>query len=142
MKIKFLSYGHKFYEAEGKPAPAHDFLFSLRDLVNPYWVPELKDFHGLEKPIQEFFEADPGSQDRLQKLSVLVEDFINDFLRNKHRTDDCNLTFAFKCTGGRHRSVYFAQTVADLMQAKIKDSRLKFEVEHIDLPRYSSMTAS
>lgn len=142
MKIKFLSYGHKFYEGENKPAPAHDFLFSLRDLINPYWVPELKDFNGLEEPIQNFFEADPASQERLEKLSSLVEDFIKDFIKNSNRTEDCSLSFAFKCTGGRHRSVYFAEKIYQKIQSKIQDPKLNFEIEHVDLPRYSSVISS
>lgn len=142
MKIRFLSYGHKFYEGEGKPAPAHDFLFSLRDLINPYWVPELKEFNGLDKSIQDFFEADPESQNRLQKLSSLVEDFTKDFLANQNRTEDCSLSFAFKCTGGRHRSVYFADQIYQKISKLIKDPRVQFEIEHVDLPKYNSVINS
>jgi len=135
MKIKIISYGHKFHEAEGKAPPEHDFLFSLRDLVNPYWVPELKEFNGLDQEIIEFFEKDEGSQDRLEKINCLIKDFVEDFTSNKHRTDDCSLTFAFKCTGGKHRSVYFAQTIFDKLSPEISD-KVKVELEHIELPRY------
>lgn len=135
MKIKIISYGHKFYEAEGKPAPAHDFLFSLRDLVNPYWIPELKNFNGLDDQIIEFFEKDYGTQERLTKIECLIDDFITDFSSNKHRTPDCSLTFAFKCTGGKHRSVYFAQRIFENLNSKL-EKKLEVELEHIDLPKY------
>ena len=135
MRIKIISYGHKFYEAEGKPAPYHDFLFSLRDLVNPFWVPELKDYCGKDQEIVKFFEKDDNTLERLAKVESLIDDFIRDFLNNKHRTDDCYLTFAFKCTGGKHRSVYFAETIYKKLASKLEE-RIKVEIEHLDLPRH------
>lgn len=138
MKIKIISYGHKFYEEEGKPAPYHDFLFSLRDLKNPFWVPELKEFNGTQKEIIEFFEKDPGTQDRVEKTYQLIYNFIEDFTNNKTREDDAMQTYAFKCTGGKHRSVYFAE----LMKKRLKEASKSFsreievELEHIDLHRY------
>ena len=135
MKIKIISYGHKFHEAEGKAPPAHDFLFSLRDLINPYWVPELKKFNGLDEEIKKYFEKDSGTQERLAKVDALVKDFATDFTKNKHRTEDCSLTFAFKCTGGKHRSVYFAQTIFDRVSSDF-DEKAKVELEHLEMHRY------
>lgn len=146
MKIRIISYGHKYYEEIGEPAPHHDFLFSLRDLANPFWIPELKEFHGLETKIIEFFEKDPGTQGRLTRVIKLIEDFISDFVGNKNRDDSATLTFAFKCTGGKHRSVYFAQSVFEDLQKKLpqlSDSRtLELEVDHIDLVRYTTAPKS
>jgi UPF0042 nucleotide-binding protein len=139
MNIKFISYGYKYYEAEGLAAPEHDFLFNLRDLNNPYWIPELKPFCGLDSEILDFFERDSATQERLRKISDLVKDFINDFLTNERRTleGESGLIFAFRCTGGKHRSVYFADLVYKYMvKAFHTEPELSFAVEHIDLPRY------
>lgn len=135
MKVKVISYGHKFYEGESKAPPYHDFLFSLRDLVNPFWVPELKEFNGLDSQVIEFFEKDEGTQTRLKKVDELIRDFIKDFCGNKHRTPECSLTFAFKCTGGKHRSVYFAQSIFKKLSEELDDS-VQVELEHVDLPKY------
>lgn len=143
MKIKFISYGHKFYEAEGIAPPYHDFLFNLRDLKNPYWIPELKPHHGLETPIQEFFGSDENIQERLNQIIDMTMKFIKDFAENESRTHEDHLVFAFKCTGGKHRSPYFA----DQSYLKIKEllaknpelnSKVILEVEHIDLHKYLS----
>ncbi len=138
MKIKFISYGHKFYEEEGKPAPYHDFLFSLRDLKNPYWVPELKDFNGLDKEIIDYFKVDENIQDRLQRIFDLLEKFIIDFKNNSNRPADSCIVVAFKCTGGKHRSVYFAQNLYDLFSNTEHEicKQLDYELEHVDLHRY------
>lgn len=140
VKIRIISYGHKYYEEIGEPAPYHDFLFSLRDLANPYWIPELKGYHGLEPKIIEFFEKDPGTQERLNKVAKITIDFIKDFTSNQNRDESSSLTFAFKCTGGKHRSVYFAQNVYEYLQQNLSDiansRKLEIEVEHVDLPKY------
>lgn len=144
MKIRIISYGHKYYEELGEPAPYHDFLFSLRDLANPFWIPELKGFHGLEPQIIEFFEKDPGTQSRLNKIISITEDFILDFTKNQNRDESSSLTFAFKCTGGKHRSVYFAQCVYESLQKNIEQfsnqRKIELEVEHVDLPRYITVS--
>lgn len=147
MKFRFISYGYKYYEELGEAAPAHDFLFNLRDLDNPFWIEELRPLHGLEDGIIKFFDQNAGIQVRLSKIEDLVRDFIEDALRNSSRSDADTVTFAFRCTGGKHRSVYFAQRIFNNIRDNFKDKeiapetekKLEFEVEHIDLPRYQGI---
>lgn len=138
MKIKFISYGHKFYEEEGKMPPSHDFLFSLRDLKNPFWVPELKEFNGLDQEIIDFFNDDANIVDRQNKIFDLIQSFIIDFKSNENRDPSSEMVFAFKCTGGKHRSVYFAQAMYDRFSGTEDKicSQLDYELEHVDLHRY------
>lgn len=147
MKIRFISYGYKFYEAEGKAPPSHDFLFSLRDLPNPYWDLELRPHSGLDDVIKDFFKKQSGVQDRLQMVKKLTHDFIVDFCANENRSDDDVLTFAFRCTGGKHRSVYFAESVYQYVNAEFagkinggvnSGKNLEIEIEHIEMHRYVS----
>ena len=144
MKFRFISYGIKYYEELGEKPPVHDFLFNLRDLSNPFWVPELKGKHGLEDEIIEFFGKDENIQTRIGKIQDLAEDFIEDALANNYRSGVATITFAFRCTGGKHRSVYFAETIFKNIQSIYANKNIKhegiesveFEVEHVDLPRY------
>lgn len=141
MKIRFISYGHKFYEAESKAPPYHDFLFNLRDLTNPFWIAELKPFNGLQEPIRQFFAKDTMVQERLEEIKQLSFKFIVNFANNQSRTQDDSLVFAFKCTGGKHRSPYFAESCFQALQEMINadsglKSKLDLEIEHIDLERY------
>ena len=140
MLIRIVSYGHKFYEEQGINPPEHDFLFSLRDLKNPFWIPELREFTGLDPEIQNFFSAQNDIQERLEKIKTLISDFVRDFKSNQSRTTESELCFAFKCTGGKHRSVYFAQAIFDFLNQELKQStELSLEIEHVDLPRYQSI---
>jgi RNase adapter protein RapZ len=142
MLIKLISYGYKYYEAEGKEAPEHDFLFSLRDLINPFWIPDLKPLTGLDSRIIEFFERDLRTQRKLDSISDLCIEFIEDFISNESRKENDSLIFAFRCTGGKHRSVYFAETVykrvlAQFNKSKLVGRDLEIKIEHVDLPRHS-----
>jgi UPF0042 nucleotide-binding protein len=137
MKIKIISYGHKFYEELNEVPPYHDFLFSLRDFINPYWVPELKEMTGLDQQIHDFFEKDERTIKRLDKIEDLIKDFIDNFLENAHRSDRDQLVFAFKCTGGKHRSVYFAHKIFERLKNHYKES-LNYELDHVDLVKYIS----
>lgn len=139
MKIRFISYGYKYYEELGEKAPEHDFLFHLRDLPNPYWDLDLRDFCGLDPEIIKFFEASELTMKRLKDIQGLAKDFIQDFLSNENRQPEDQLTFAFRCTGGKHRSVYFAQSCYELFKQDTVLQALDFELEHIDLPRYSAV---
>ena len=141
MKFRFISYGIKYYEEIGEAAPRHDFLFNLRDLNNPFWIPELKGLHGLEPEIRDFFAKDDNIQNRLDKIADLVKDFIEDALNNSHRSNVESITFAFRCTGGKHRSVYFAQSVFEKVQQIFEDREAGFEVEHVDLHRYLDLSS-
>ena len=105
-------------------------------MANPFWVPELKGFHGLEQPIKDFFAKEESVQSRLVQINDLTLKFIRDFQANQSRNDDDSLTFAFKCTGGKHRSTYFAQSCYEAMKAALLETNLELEVEHIDLNKY------
>jgi UPF0042 nucleotide-binding protein len=143
MKFKFISYGYKYYEEQEVSAPQHDFLFNLRDLANPFWVPELKPLTGLDDKIIEFFTKDEKIQTRLQKIADLMIDFIDDALTNSFKYEDKTHIVAFRCTGGKHRSVYFAEKLYEIVKehyaSKIANEQLAemFSVEHVDLPRYA-----
>ncbi len=136
MKIKIISYGYKFYEEQGLTPPKHDFLFNLRDLNNPFWVPELKPFCGRDKLIQDFFAKDEAAQSRLSMITSLAKDFIDDFLSNPFRQEADEIVFAFRCTGGKHRSVYFAEKLYQALEPTFRE-RLNLEVDHVDLQRHA-----
>ncbi len=138
MKIKVISYGYKFYEELGLMPPKHDFLFNLRDLNNPFWVPELKPFNGKDVQIQEFFLKDTDSQIRLKQIQELAKNFVHDFMTNSSRKPDDELVFAFRCTGGKHRSVYFAEQVYKSLVESYA-TKLALEIEHVDLKRHATV---
>jgi len=101
--IVFESFGFKY----GLPRDV-DFVFDVRFLPNPHWVPELKPYTGLDRPVIEYFEQ----QDVVAKFQQHLEYFIATWLPDIERNNRSYLTVAIGCTGGQHRSVYVAQQLA------------------------------
>lgn len=102
LKIYCISFGFKY----GAPKEA-DLVFDVRCLPNPFYIPELKQHTGLEEPVRNFvmkFEQARG-------LEVKLLDLL-DYLLPLYRAEGkSQLTIAVGCTGGKHRSVVFAELI-------------------------------
>ena len=103
MSIQLISFGYKF----GIPLEA-DLVFDTRFIQNPYYVPELREHSGLTEPVRDFVLAQPGAAEYLDKIDDLVEFGVPAFAAE----GKANLTIGIGCTGGRHRSVVFAEELA------------------------------
>lgn len=101
--LLFESFGFK----HGIPLDA-DLVFDVRCLPNPHYVAELRPLTGCDVPVQNFLEASPDAMALLADIRGFVENWLPCFIRD-HRA---YLTVAIGCTGGQHRSVYFAETLA------------------------------
>lgn len=102
MHIECLSFGFK----HGAPHDA-DFVFDVRFLPNPFYVPQLKTKTGLDNAVSSYVMGFPQSQKYLEKLLDLV-DFAVEGGNSEGRSQ---LVLAVGCTGGHHRSVTFAQAI-------------------------------
>lgn len=101
--LLFESFGFK----HGIPLDA-DLVFDVRCLPNPHYVAELRPLTGRDLPVKEYLEASPNAMALLADIRGFVENWLPCFIRD-HRA---YLTVAIGCTGGQHRSVYFAETLA------------------------------
>jgi UPF0042 nucleotide-binding protein len=101
--LLFESFGFK----HGIPLDA-DLVFDVRCLPNPHYVDALRPLTGCDQPVQDFIEASPNAMALLADIRGFVENWLPCFIRD-HRA---YLTVAIGCTGGQHRSVYFAETLA------------------------------
>ena len=100
LHLHCMSFGFK----HGIPNDA-DFVFDVRFLPNPFYVPELKHQTGLDEPVRDYVMNSDASKAFLQKL----EDFCDYAVELAQKEGRSQLIFAFGCTGGHHRSVTFAQ---------------------------------
>ncbi len=106
LTVLFQSFGFK----HGLPVDA-DFVFDARCLPNPYYDVALRPLTGLDAPVQAFLQA----QSDTGMLIDDIEQFIQRWLPKFEQDDRSYLTVAIGCTGGQHRSVYIAQTLAQRM---------------------------
>lgn len=102
LQVAVESFGFK----HGMPRDA-DYVFDVRYLANPYFVPELANLSGVDAPVAEFVWT-RGGKDALALMTQLL-----DFTLPLHAQEGRALvTVAIGCTGGQHRSVALAEAMA------------------------------
>lgn len=109
MSVTLESFGFK----RGTPRDL-DLLFDVRFLPNPHFIPELRPLTGRDAPIIEFLLSQPEvgeTMDRLYDLLLFL-------LPRYQREGKSYLTVGIGCTGGGHRSVYFAEQLAGRLSAE------------------------
>lgn len=102
IRINVMAFGFKY----GAPVDA-DLVFDVRCLPNPFYVEELKHKTGNDKEVQDYVMQFQESIEYLDKLEELIEFLIPLNIKEGKQT----LTVAVGCTGGKHRSVTFANRI-------------------------------
>ncbi|MDB6164463.1 MAG: glmZ(sRNA)-inactivating NTPase [Xanthomonadaceae bacterium] len=108
LSLLFESFAYR----RGVP-PDADFVFDARVLPNPHWDPQLRPLSGRDQPVREFLET----QDDVRAYVAQVEQFLDSWLPRLRSDTRSYVTVAFGCTGGRHRSVYLAERMAEHFRA-------------------------
>jgi UPF0042 nucleotide-binding protein len=108
LTLLFESFAFKF----GVPLDA-DLVFDVRMLPNPYYDVTLRRMTGRDAPVAAFLAAQPEAGALLADISGFVGKWLPSFKRDNRSY----LTVAIGCTGGQHRSVYFAEQLAQHFRA-------------------------
>ncbi|MGH8751706.1 MAG: RNase adapter RapZ [Burkholderiales bacterium] len=103
LTLLFQSFGFK----NGIPLDA-DLVFDVRCLPNPHYDPDLRELTGKDPAVIEFLQKEKNVTDMLADIRRFIENWLPCFMRDNRS----HLTVALGCTGGRHRSVYFAERLA------------------------------
>ncbi|EAR61057.1 RNase adapter RapZ [Neptuniibacter caesariensis] len=100
LSVQFESFGFK----HGVPLDV-DFVFDVRVLPNPHWIPELRQYTGQQKPVQEFLGNEPEVSEMISEITEFLEKWLPRFAKNNRSY----ITIGIGCTGGQHRSVYICE---------------------------------
>lgn len=103
VSLLFESFAYR----RGVPADA-DFVFDARMLPNPHWDPRLRPLSGRDADVRTWFEA----QTDVGEFLAQVAQFLDNWLPRLRSDTRSYVTVAFGCSGGRHRSVYLAESMA------------------------------
>jgi UPF0042 nucleotide-binding protein len=103
VRIALMSFGFKY----GLPLDA-DFVFDMRFLPNPFWIPELRNFSGKDTPVAEFVMAQDGAPEFIDRVVELMRPVTAGYIREGRRY----VTIGIGCTGGKHRSVAMSEALA------------------------------
>lgn len=103
LSLLFESFGFK----HGVPLDA-DLVFDVRCLPNPHYEPDLAPLTGCDQKVVDFLESAP----EVERMYTDIYGFVAGWLPDYARDNRNYLTVAIGCTGGRHRSVYLVQRLA------------------------------
>lgn len=103
LTLLFESFAYR----DGIPLDA-DWVIDARMLPNPHYEPALRALTGRDVAVIEFLEA----QEPVKRLIADVRGLLGHWLPEVVRDSRSYLTVAIGCTGGRHRSVYLAERLA------------------------------
>jgi UPF0042 nucleotide-binding protein len=102
MSILVESFGFK----HGIPHDAN-FIFDVRCITNPHWVPELRSKTGLDDQVINYLE----SHEDVDRMYNDISTFLNKWMPTFEEENRSYMTIAIGCTGGYHRSVYLAEKI-------------------------------
>lgn len=119
--VEVLSFGFKY----GLPIDA-DIVMDVRFLPNPYYIPELKQETGLDKPVYDYVMKSTKTESFYQQFIALL----NNVIPGYKEEGKSSVTIAIGCTGGQHRSVALAKRIGDSL-ASIYPVR----ISHRDIKR-------
>jgi RNase adapter protein RapZ len=89
-----------------------DFVFDARFLPNPYYDPVLRPKTGRDPEVAAFLERETEAGLLLEDIHRFVERWLPKFTLDRRAA----LTIAIGCTGGRHRSVYLVEGLAERLR--------------------------
>ena len=89
--------------------PEADFVFDARPLPNPHWDARLRPLSGRDTDVRAYLDGN----DDVEQYASQVEGFLATWLPRLRSETRSYVTVAFGCTGGRHRSVYLAERLAN-----------------------------
>ncbi len=112
LTIKVMSFGFKY-----GVSTESDLVFDVRCLPNPFYIPELKNHTGLDNCVKDYVMGFEESETLFAKLCDLIDYLIPMYVQE----GKSQLVIAFGCTGGKHRSITFAELMAEhLMRENYK----------------------
>ena len=121
LALLFQSFGFK----HGVPLDS-DYVFDVRCLPNPYWMPDLRAYSGRDEPVRDYLAAQPEVEDMFQDIVY----YLRKWLPRYAASERSYMTIAIGCTGGHHRSVYIAERLVEALSRTTPNLLIR----HRDLP--------
>lgn len=116
------SFGFKY----GLPVDC-DYVFDVRFLPNPFYLPQLRNYTGKDEEIAKYLEGFRETGEFNYMTSELLT-FVIPFYEKEGKG---SVHIGVGCTGGRHRSVYCAETIA----SKMSENGIKCIISHRDIDK-------
>lgn len=124
MRVNFLSFGFR----HGMPIDC-DLLIDVRFLPNPYFIENLRPQSGLEKDVSDYVLNAEAASEFFQRYLNLLQFLLREYRKNGRSY----LNIGVGCTGGRHRSVAVAASLAEQVRGIFMPPEFLVGVKHRDI---------
>ena len=114
LQVQIVSFSYRNGIPKDKGSHGGGYVFDCRGLLNPGRYAAYKHQTGKDEAVKQFLERETRMPEFLAQVYGLVSLNVDDYLARGFE----NLSVAFGCTGGQHRSVYAAETLAKYLQSK------------------------
>lgn len=106
MIIKVMSFGYKY-----GVSTESDLVFDVRCLPNPYYISELRAMTGCDPKVRDYVMSFEHSKTLMSKIEDMLDFLIPLYVQE----GKSQLVISFGCTGGKHRSITFAEIISDYL---------------------------
>jgi len=126
-KLTLTIYSFSYKQGTAVPFNPHGggFVFDCRCLPNPGREAAYKHKSGLDADVVVYLESREEVESFFKLITGVIEQAVNAYIGRKFSS----LSVAFGCTGGQHRSVYFAERLAAYIRRKFD---VNITVEHLN----------
>lgn len=107
------------------------FVFDARALPNPGREEQFRSLTGKDAPVIEYLETQPAVHEFLSNVISLVDASVQAYQRRGFN----HLMVSFGCTGGQHRSVYLAESLARHLRSR---SGVEVVLQHRELEKLTA----
>jgi aminoglycoside/choline kinase family phosphotransferase len=114
LQVQICSFSYKSGIPKDKGSHGGGYVFDCRGLLNPGRYAAYKYNTGLDESVKQFLEQQTNMPAFLEHVYGLMSMHVEDYLERGFE----QLSVAFGCTGGQHRSVYAAEKLAAFLRAK------------------------
>jgi aminoglycoside/choline kinase family phosphotransferase len=129
LTVSIVSFSYRRGVPEDPGGNGGGFVFDCRAVRNPGRIEKFMDLAGVDQPVIEFLDDEEGARKFAEAAFALVDQSVENYVNRRFT----NLMVCFGCTGGQHRSVYFAERLAARLR---KNDDVRVELTHRERSRW------